>query len=59
MISGLLNSISCSQGQARTRKIKATEEIAKIADEMVKYDTDGLICVWCGKFSRLWKIWCL
>ncbi len=53
MISGLLNSTSCSQGRARTRKIKATEEIAKIADEMVKYDTDGLISVWCGIFSRL------
>ncbi len=45
MIGGLLNSTSCSQGQARTRKIKATEEIAKIADEMVKYDTDGFMSV--------------
>jgi hypothetical protein len=52
-MTGLLNSTSCSQGRTRTKEIKATEEIAKIADEMVKYDTDGLISVWCGKFSRL------
>ncbi len=52
----LLNSTSCSQQKrTRTKEIQATEEIAKIADEMVKYDTDGLISVWCGKFSRLWK----
>ncbi len=57
-MTGLLNSTSCSK-KAPTKEIQATEEIAKIADEMVKYDTDGLISVWCGKFSRLWKIWCL